>query len=173
MDYEPMNEAADDLYIEQDLLLESADDLESLAEDYGTPVEEILGANPGVDPRRPLPTQVRIPVRVRSCPGGTLYTIRQGDNLFRLSRDFNIPADRIQQANPGVNFNRLRVGSVICVPGRRRVGPRGGRTYTVQPGDSIYSIARRFNTSVADILQLNPGLNPDRLFVGQQIRIPR
>jgi LysM repeat protein len=174
MENEFINEAADEIYIEQDLILEAADTLESLAEDYGTSVEEILEVNPEIDQRNVLPTQLRIPVRIRSCPGGTLYTVRRGDTLFRLAREFNVSANRIQQANPNINFRFLRPGTVLCIPGRRGggVGPSGVRIYTIQGGDSLYSIARRFNTSVATILQLNPGLNPDRLYVGQRIRVP-
>jgi LysM repeat protein len=47
-------------------------------------------------------------------------------------------------------------------------------TYVVQPGDSLYTIAQRFNTSVDDILSVNPQItNPNLILPGQIIVIPR
>lgn len=45
-------------------------------------------------------------------------------------------------------------------------------SYVMRPGDTLYSIAHRFNVSVTNILASNPGINPYNLFVGQTICIP-
>lgn len=47
----------------------------------------------------------------------------------------------------------------------------GTRTYTIQSGDTLESIARRMGTTVARLEQLNPGINPTALQVGQKIRV--
>jgi LysM repeat protein len=47
----------------------------------------------------------------------------------------------------------------------------GGRTYTVQSGDTLDSIASRTGTSVARLEQLNPGVDPTALRVGEKIRV--
>ena len=44
--------------------------------------------------------------------------------------------------------------------------------YVVRPGDTLYSIARRFNVSPAELARANGLLNPNLIFVGQEIRIP-
>lgn len=44
--------------------------------------------------------------------------------------------------------------------------------YTVQPGDTLSTIATRCNTAVTLILSLNPGIQANGLVVGQQIRLP-
>ena len=44
--------------------------------------------------------------------------------------------------------------------------------YAIQPGDTIYSIANRFNVSIDDLIYANPGLNPYNLALGQIILIP-
>jgi len=49
---------------------------------------------------------------------------------------------------------------------------RGYDTYTVRPGDTLYSIARAFNTSVNAIVTANPGIDPDRINVGQRLTVP-
>ncbi len=47
----------------------------------------------------------------------------------------------------------------------------GGRTYTVQSGDTLESIAHKTGTTVALLEQLNPGVDPTALQVGQKIRV--
>ncbi|MDX2141040.1 MAG: LysM peptidoglycan-binding domain-containing protein [Chloroflexota bacterium] len=50
--------------------------------------------------------------------------------------------------------------------------PAGGTTYTVQPGDTLFSIAQRFNTTIDAIIEANDLDNPNSLDVGQQLIIP-
>ncbi|GAB6137563.1 LysM peptidoglycan-binding domain-containing protein [Halanaerobaculum tunisiense] len=57
-------------------------------------------------------------------------------------------------------------------PPRRRRCPRGTREYRIRRQDTLYSIARRYNTSVRELRRLNPGLDPDRLRVGRIICVP-
>jgi LysM repeat protein len=45
-------------------------------------------------------------------------------------------------------------------------------TYTVQPGDILNRIARDFNTTAEAIIELNPGINPDSLRIGEVLQIP-
>lgn len=45
-------------------------------------------------------------------------------------------------------------------------------TYTVQPGDTLWLIARRYGTTVAELQRLNPGVNPQRLMAGQRLTVP-
>lgn len=44
--------------------------------------------------------------------------------------------------------------------------------YRIQPGDTLHSIALRFNVSAYAIMAVNPGLNPYDLYPGQIILIP-
>ena len=48
----------------------------------------------------------------------------------------------------------------------------GTSAYIVQPGDTLYSVAARFNVSIESIFQTNPGINPNYLQAGQVICIP-
>ncbi|HEX2954998.1 MAG TPA: LysM peptidoglycan-binding domain-containing protein [Bacillota bacterium] len=77
------------------------------------------------------------------------------------------------QANPGLNPDFIVIGQQICIPGGPPTPVCTGFIYTVVAGDTLNIIAGRFNTTVNAILQANPGLDPLRLFVGQQICIPR
>ena len=48
---------------------------------------------------------------------------------------------------------------------------RHARTYTVRPNDTFASIAAKTGTTVARLEQLNPGVDPTSLRVGQKIRV--
>ncbi|PKM47259.1 MAG: peptidoglycan-binding protein LysM, partial [Firmicutes bacterium HGW-Firmicutes-8] len=50
--------------------------------------------------------------------------------------------------------------------------PTGFTTYIIRAGDTFYSLAIRFNTTVAVLLQANPGVNPNALMIGQAICVP-
>ncbi len=105
------------------------------------------------------------------CPGGTLYTIQPGDTLYALSRRFGVPLERLLGANPGIDPNNLMVGQVICIPARLPISCPGF-IYRILPGDTLWSLAGRFHTTVQAIEFFNRGIDPDNLMVGQAICIP-
>lgn len=47
-----------------------------------------------------------------------------------------------------------------------------GKTYVVQDGDSFFSIARKFNTSISEIQKLNPNIDPQNLTAGTRLNVP-
>jgi LysM repeat protein len=48
----------------------------------------------------------------------------------------------------------------------------GQRTYVMQAGDTLSAVAASYGVSVADIVSANPGINPDTIAIGTEIRIP-
>jgi LysM repeat protein len=116
-------------------------------------------------------------LQVTPCPTGTTaYIIQPGDNFFRLAQRYGTTVAAIVAANPGVNPNRLMIGQRICIPMAPEVPvcPPGTVLYIVRAGDTLYSLAIRFGTTVAAIIAANPiiGQFPDILRVGQRLCIP-
>ncbi len=117
------------------------------------------------------------------------YRIRANDKVWSLVYTrWGLRESFIQQvrrANPDKKLARLQIGDVLVIPNPERYrrgarSPKGGapadaRRYEVQEGDNLESIARKHLGSGLrwkEILELNPGLEPRGLQLGQKIWIP-
>ena len=98
------------------------------------------------------------------------YTVKAGDTLYGISNQFGVSVVELARLN-NVDANTLKVGQVLKIPGTLGTNPDNMFMYTVKKGDSLYSIARAYNTSVNDIISLN-NLKSTSLSIGQVIRIP-
>ena len=92
---------------------------------------------------------------------GITYTVKSGDSLYSIAREFNTTVDAIKNAN-NLTSNLLSVGQSLVIPSDDGLET----TYTVQSGDSLYSIARKFGTDVNTLKELN-NLTSNLLSIGQ------
>ena len=99
---------------------------------------------------------------------------KAGDTLYALSQRFNVSLQEIINANPGIDPNNLQIGQVICIPKIAPLMPPcpNGFYYTIRAGDT-YMHSQRFNVSLQEIINANPGIDPNNLQIGQVICIPR
>ncbi len=112
--------------------------------------------------------------------GGTItYTVQPGDNLFRISLRFGVSVQQIAAANGIVNPNIIYVNQVLVIPSPGDVitdptppPPSPDDTYVVVRGDTLSSIARRFNKTVSAIAAANGIINVNLIYVGQVLVIP-
>lgn len=161
----------------QTYTIRRGDTIYKIARRYNTSVAAIISANPNIRPRSLQIGQVicvpRQPI-YPACPEGNYYTIKPGDTLYSIARFYNVSLDDLIEANPGINPDALFPGQIICIPLAVPpvTCPAGSRRYTIRRGDTFYSIARRFNTTVAELRRLNPGINPEALLIGQNICVP-
>ena len=98
------------------------------------------------------------------------YTVKPGDTLYGISNQFGVTVTELAELN-GISGSNLAVGTVLKIPNKSGTNPDNMFMYTVKSGDSLYSIARKYNTTVQDIINLNY-LKSNNLSVGQVLRIP-
>lgn len=99
------------------------------------------------------------------------YTVVAGDTLWALARRFNTTVDAIKSLN-NLTSDRLSIGQTLLIPKTNgNITPPNYLTYTVIAGDTLWALARRFNTTVNAIKSLN-NLTSDQLSIGQQLKIP-
>ena len=106
------------------------------------------------------------------CPrGASLYIWRQGDTLDSVALRNRVTVQSIYLVNEGRDLSALRPGDRICLPPGLYAG-RSGQAYTVRRGDTLWGIARRYNTTVGALAGLNHIANPNLIYPGQVLRLP-
>lgn len=96
------------------------------------------------------------------------YTVKSGDSLWSISRKLGITVDELKSAN-NLSSNLLSVGQNLIIPGKEAQAT--GDEYVVKKGDTLYSIARKYNTSVDNLKSIN-NITTDSLAIGQIIKLP-
>lgn len=96
------------------------------------------------------------------------YIIEPGDTIYFIANRLEVTLSRILAANPGIDPYNLLIGQVICIP----ACPPNHMAYIIQPGDTLYKIARTFHVTIDSILEANPSVNPLSLRIAQRICIP-
>lgn len=89
------------------------------------------------------------------------YTVQKGDSLYSIARKYSTTIDKIKDLN-NLTTNLLSIGQVLLIPTDTNLET----TYTVQKGDSLYSIAKKYDTTVDRLKQLN-NLKSNLLSIGQ------
>src|SRR5688572_3818337 len=94
------------------------------------------------------------------------HVVQAGETLFSIARRYGLTVEQVAAANGITNPGLIYIGQVLTIPGGG-TSPGGTTTYTVQAGDTLFSIARRFNTTVDRLIALNGITNPNVLNIGQ------
>ena len=97
------------------------------------------------------------------------YLIKEGDRIGYLANKFNTTIDKLMEINNIYDYRLFKAGREINVPSDNDYFT----TYTVNSGDSLYQIARRYNINPTLLAALN-GLNmDDYIYPNQKIIIPK
>ena len=98
------------------------------------------------------------------------YIVKAGDTLYGISNQFGVSVTDLANLN-NVNATSLKIGQVLNIPNKSGTNPNNMFIYTVKKGDSLYSIAKKYDTTVSKIVSLN-NLKSNNLSIGQVLRIP-
>ena len=110
------------------------------------------------------------------------YTIKDGDLVGRVAAQYGMTLAEIKRLNPDINVDRVSIGQKIRVKGKPAAKSKAQNTaeqtegsaevwHTVADGDLVGRIAAQYGTTTRRIKELNPDLNPDRISIGQRIRV--
>jgi LysM repeat protein len=130
------------------------------------------------------------------------YIVDSGDTLWKLSQAYGVSVQSILDVNPGINPQNLQIGSALCIPTAQIVPapfvkttppteaapptktaplaseilpvtcPKGTFRYTIQNGDTLWKLSQAYGVSVQNILDVNPGIDPQNLQIGSSLCIP-
>lgn len=98
------------------------------------------------------------------------YVTKSGESLESIASKFQISLENLQKANNLYYLGELRAGSEIILPEDSKAY---FNYYTIEKGDSIYGIARRYNINPSLLAAMNGLKNEDYIYPGQSILIPK
>ena len=167
-------------------IVKKGDSLYSIANIYDTNVNALIKLNNLKSPNLSIGQALLIPEKYSSpsnIPNYINYTVKKGDNLYSIARNFNIDVATIVKDN-SLNNTNLSIGQNLKIRSKNSEAieecfgmeynpPDNISTsnYTVVKGDSLYKIANKFNTSVSELIRLN-NLTSNNLSIGKVLKVP-
>lgn len=142
-------------------------------------------ATPTPIPPTPTPQLMPTPVIPSPTPTPLTHVVKSGETLLQIAAHYDVALRDLMQAN-GLDeaaARRLRVGQELIIPGpvdadkvttrqATKAAPTRRIIHTVQPGDTLISIAVQYGADLDAIIAANPDINPDLIYVSQQIVVP-
>lgn len=153
--------------------VQSGDTLYKIANKYNVSVDDIIEVNQLPNTSLSINQQLLIPTTSTSLDEkeGITYVVQSGDSLWKIASKYNLTVDEIKTAN-NLTSNLLNIGDVLFIPFKQDLPVEESFvSYTVQSGDSLYSIAKKFGVTVDEIKSLN-NMGSNLLSIGQILRIP-
>ena len=155
-------------------VVKRGDTLYGISNQFGVSVTELAELNGIKGDNLQIGQSLVIPSKSGTNPDNMfLYTVKRGDTLYNIARKYNVSVDSIKQLNY-LKSDNLSIGQVIRIPEMYTkpddVIIPNYINYTVTKGDTLYNIAKKYNSSVSDILKDN-GLIDASLMIGQNLKI--
>lgn len=160
----------------------SGETVYSLSKMYNTSVEEVYRLNPssrkGISEGQVLTIPQRRVISEQKEENYRYHTILPQETLYSVSKTYSLKPEDVILANPGLSVETFQIGKTIRIPffeSYETIVPYEEQTlihsHKVGRGETLYSLAREYNTDVAEIERLNPQLS-EGLKTNMELRIP-
>ncbi len=104
------------------------------------------------------------------------HVVSKGETVFSIARKYNLSVDEIYTANPGARSG-IRENEALRVPTggvQKQVADINEYIlHSVQPNETLYSVSKKYNIPIEDIIEINPGLNTNNFRIGTAIKVPK
>ena len=145
-------------------IVKSGDTLYGIAKKFGISVDELKSLNNLTS--NTLSIGQKLIISSSSTEKAKTYAVMKGDTLYGIASKFGVSVNDLKALN-NLSSNTLSIGQVLKIPD----SSNNQLTYTVKSGDTLYSIARTYNTTVDKIKELN-NLKSNTLSIGQTLILP-
>lgn len=150
----------------QRYIVQNGDTLYGISKQYGISVEDIKLAN-NLANNNIVEGQILV---IPKSGNTIIYVVKSGDSLYSIARKYNTTVDNLMRIND-LDSNLLSIGQKLKIPVVDTSIEDNYFFYIVSFGDTLYSIAKKYNTTV-DTLRVLNNLTNNTLSLGQQLKIP-
>lgn len=154
-------------------IVKKGDSLYSIAKKFSTTVDELKKLNNLTSNVLQIGQELKVPSSGVSTDVLDSYIVKTGDTLYQIANQYKITVNELKALN-NLTSDTLSIGQVLKVPkltDSQQGATTGYINYKVKSGDNLYALARKYNTTVADIMKLN-NLTSNLLSIGQNLKIP-
>ena len=124
--------------------VQKGDSLWSIANKYKVSVEDLKNANNLTSNLLNVGQTLKIPTESKPVTGDySVYIVQKGDSLYNIAKKYNLSVDELIKYN-NLSSTNLEVGQQLLIP----TNESKINTYTVKAGDSLYSIANKYNKNI-------------------------
>lgn len=161
--------------------VQSGDTLSEIASRYGTTVQELVDINHLANPNLIYPGQsLRIATNSTQTgaetrgTGSIVYTVQRGNTLSQIANAYGVTVAHIVEINNLTDPNLIYPGEKLRITESTNTNLNPvtqNNFYTVQTGDTLSGIARRYGVTVQYLVNLNGIRNPNLIYAGQMLRV--
>ncbi len=125
----------------------------------------------------------------------TEYTVEPKETLYSLSKKFNISVDELKLSNPSIETSGVQIGMILKIPSKRTLGENESSigsantpvieakpkvtsqpivvSHTVVAKETLYSLSKKYDVPLDNIIKQNPLLNVSGLKIGMVLTIKK
>lgn len=149
--------------------VKKGDTLYSISKNQNIPIDTIIKLNNLTSSNLEIGQQLKLKSDSNNSSNKNQYMVQRGDTLYSLALKYNTTVDKLRKLN-NLNTNTLTIGQILVLPIETDIDEYD--IYVVKKGDSLWSISRKFNIDINDLIELN-NLKDLILQVNQSILVPK
>lgn len=149
--------------------VKKGDTLYSISKNQNIPIDTIIKLNNLTSSNLEIGQQLKLKSDSNNSSNKNQYIVQRGDTLYSLALKYNTTVDKLRKLN-NLNTNTLTIGQILVLPIETDIDEYD--IYVVKKGDSLWSISRKFNIDINDLIELN-NLKDLTLQVNQSILVPK
>lgn len=149
--------------------VKKGDTLYSISKNQNIPIDTIIKLNNLTSSNLEIGQQLKLKSDSNNSSNKNQYIVQRGDTLYSLALKYNTTVDKLRKLN-NLNTNTLTIGQILVLPIETDIDEYD--IYVVKKGDSLWSISRKFNIDINDLIELN-NLKDLTLQMNQSILVPK
>lgn len=100
-----------------------------------------------------------------------VHTVKSGESVYGISKTYGVSESDLMTANPTLSEG-LKVGDQLIIPVKPSTGTTSKVVYhTVKSGETLYALAKKYNTTIEKLIEINPGLTGSNLQVDDVLKV--